>query len=314
MERKYKMKIFRHHLFSIFAFILLISTTACGQTASGTLTPVEATATPAPTATVAPTLQPSETTRKVTVDGVERSYLLHIPPGVDNLHAVPLVFAFHGAGEQPTTMQLSSSFDEVADKGHFVLVYPEGLGNTWNAGGKCCGYALINNVDDEAFVREMLSDLGTVVRIDTKRIYATGFSNGALLTYRLACDMSDVFAAIAPVAGTLAYSPCEPEQPVSVLHVQGMADRTVPYEGGGQLGFPPLEQVIATWVDINDCPSSPTVDNPIEKIKRSAYTPCKAGTAIEVYAVESGGHGWVSKYVYPLSETIWDFFAAHPKP
>ena len=126
--------------------------------------------------------------------------------------------------------------------------------------------------------------------------------------------MSDGFAAIAPVAGTLAYSPCEPQQPVSVLHVQGMADRVVPYEGGGPLDFQPLEQVIATWVDINGCPSSATVDNPIDKITHNAYTPCEAGTAVELYAIEAGGHAWISKYVFPMSETIWDFFAAHPKP
>jgi polyhydroxybutyrate depolymerase len=309
MDRKNKMKSLRKNLFSIFAFILLISTTACGQT--GTLVPFEATATP--TATPAPTLQPNEITRTVTVDGVERSYLLHIPPGVDAIHPLPVVFAFHGAGEQPATMQLATGFNEIADNNHFVLVYPEGLGNTWN-GGKCCGYAVTNNIDDEAFVREVLSDLGAIVSINPKRIYATGFSNGGILSYRLACDMSDVFAAIAPVAGTLTYSPCAPQQPVSILHVQGMADRTVPFEGGGTLNFPPLEQVIATWVDLNSCPSSATVDKPIEKITRSAYTPCKAGTAIEIYAVESGGHSWVSKYIYPLSETIWDFFAAHPKP
>lgn len=305
------MNISWNRLFSILAFILLISTTSCGQTAIATLAP---TATPPATTTPAPTLQPSDSIRNVTVNGVERSYLLHIPPGVDGIHAVPVVFAFHGAGEQPATLQLSSGFNEVADNNRFVLAYPEGMGNTWNGGSKCCGYAVLNNIDDQAFVREMLSDLGTIVSVDTKRVYATGFSNGGVLSYRLACEMSDVFAAIAPVAGTLDHRPCQPQQPVSVLHVQGMADRTVPYEGGGPLGFSPLEEVIATWVDINGCPSSAKVDNPTDKITRSSYAPCKAGTAVEVYAIESGGHAWVSKYVYPLSETIWAFFAAHPKP
>lgn len=307
------MKISWNCLFLILAFILLISTTACGQTATTTPALVEATATPTATATPAPTLQPSDSTRTVTVDGVERSYLLHIPPGLDSVHAVPLVFAFHGAGEQPEILQLSSGLDEVAANSRFVLVYPQGMGNTWN-GGTCCGYAVENNIDDNAFVREMLSDLGTIVSIDAKRIYATGFSNGGILSYRLACEMSDVFAAIAPVAGTLTHSPCEPEQPVSVLHVQGMADRVVPSEGGGALDFPPLEQVLATWVDLNGCTGSATVDNPIEKITHSAYATCEAGAAVELYAVEAGGHAWVSKYVFPMSQTIWDFFAAHPKP
>jgi len=262
----------------------------------------------------ASSLQVGNSTRKVTVNGLERSYILHIPPGLDISQAVPLVFVFHGGGQEPAAIQFFSGLDEVADNGHFVLVYPEGVGYTWNAGGVCCGDALANNIDEAAFVREIISDLETVISIDAKQIYATGFSNGAILAYRLACQMSDVFAAIASVAGTMIYSPCQPRQPVSVMHIHGLDDSRVPYGGGGEFNLPSAEQTIATWVDLNDCPFSATVNNPIDKITHSAYISCKAGTAVELYAIESGGHGWVSEHVYPMSETIWDFFTAHPKP
>ena len=280
-------------------------------TAAPTVAP---TATLAPTATPAPTLQPGDSERTVTVDGVERSYLLYIPPGIDSLQPVPVVFAFHGAGQEPATMQILTELDDVANSGKFVLVYPEGIGLEWNAGGTCCGYALEKNVDEVAFIREMLSDLETIAQIDTKRIYATGFSNGAALVDHLACEMSDVFAAVASVAGILAYGPCQPQQPISVLHVHGLADLVLPYEGGGEFKIWPVEEIMSSWAAHNGCTGTPIVDNPIKIIKHTVYSSCQAGTAVELYAVEGGGHAWISKYVYPLSEVIWDFFAAYPKP
>ena len=211
-------------------------------------------------------------------------------------------------------MEILTEFHAVADTGKFVLVYPVGLGLTWNAGGKCCGYALTENIDDIAFVREILSDLETLVTVDAKRVYATGFSNGAAFVHRRACEMPDRFAAIVSVSGLLAHGPCQANQPVSVMHVHGLADVILSYEGGGEYEMPPVEEIMSSWMEINGCTGSPTVDNPIEIIEHTAYTSCQAGSAVELYTVEAGGHAWVLKYVYPISEVIWKFFAAHPKP
>ncbi len=149
--------------------------------------------------------------------------------------------------------------------------------------------------------------------MDPKRIYATGFSNGGLLVYQLACEMSDVFAGIAPVAGALLYSPCQPKQPVSVLHVHGLADATVPYTGGGILDTPPVEQVIDTWVKLDSCTGAVQVDHPIEIVTHSVYASCQSGTTVELYTIDKGGHSWPSKYVLPISQIMVDFFNAHPK-
>src|SRR5215216_7507861 len=150
----------------------------------------------------APTLEPGDSERQLTVDGMERSYLLHIPPGVDMDDPSPLVFAFHGAGSDPQEMASASEFSAVSDEAGFILIYPVGLEQTWNA-GSCCGSAVEKNIDEAAFVQQILADVEGIAKVDPKRIYATGFSNGGGMVYRLACEMSGTFAAVAPVAGSL---------------------------------------------------------------------------------------------------------------
>ena len=279
--------------------------------ATPTLVP---TATTAPTATPAPTLQPSDSERKVMVNEVERSYLLHIPPGLDSLHPVPVVVAFHSSSATPEDMILATGFNDIADHSGFLVVYPNGMG-AWNAGGGCCGNAFTENIDEAAFVREILLDLKSTVSIDAKRIYATGGGhNAGALVYRLACEMSDTFAAIAPVAGTQLYNPCQLQQPVSLIHVHGLVDTTVPFVGGGEFNGPPIEQVVSTWAKLNRCDTSPQVERQNNIVTHTVYSSCNAGTSVELYTIETGGHIWPSKYVWPATERIWEFFAAHPKP
>jgi polyhydroxybutyrate depolymerase len=251
--------------------------------------------------------------RKLTIHDVERSYLLHIPPGLDSTRSAPLLLAFHGAGDDPAEMQLLTGFNEIADQSGFGVAYPVGIGQSWNAGGKCCGEALTKNIDDVAFVRQLLSDLETLIRVDPKRVYATGFSNGGAFADRLACEMSDMFAAVASVAGILSYSPCKLQQPISVMHVHGMADSILPYEGGGSFEIRPVEEIMSNWAELNGCVDSPAVDNSMKTIKHIAYSSCQAGTTVELYAIEGTGHDWPSKDGWDTSQRIWDFFIAHPK-
>jgi len=296
------MKNLRGHLFTILAFALSTSVASCSQPTV-----------PQPTVEPPTAIQPVDSERKLTVNGLERTYLLHVPPTLDLRQPAPVVLAFHGLDQEPSDMELMTGFNDIADKASFLVVYPRGVELSWNV-GICCGFAATNNIDEIAFVRQILSDLGTISNVDPKRIYATGFSNGAPLVYQLACEMSNTFAGVAPVSGVLLYSPCQPQQPVSLIHIHGLADSSVPYDGGGDLDTPPVEQVINTWVQLDGCTGSPQVDSPINIIKHTVYNPCRAGTAVELYAIESGGHHWVTKPVWPSSQVIWDFFAAHPKP
>jgi polyhydroxybutyrate depolymerase len=304
--------------------ILLSGLTACGRAAAPPTATPEPSAAPTETATATatatPGLPPGDYNRTVESGGVQRSYLLHVPKGFDSRAPVPVVFVFHGWSGLPEDMVGTTDFNAIADREGFLAVYPRGSGTgngdlSWNA-GICCGYALDRKVDDVAFVRRMLEDLASFAAPDPQRIYATGFSNGAFLSYRLACEMSDAFAAVAPVGGVLVLADCRPRQPVAVIHIHGLIDVSVPYEGGGDLisgGFPSVEESIQTWVALDGCSGAPVTDAPYKNVVHTAYDSCRAGTAVELYAINYFGHRWPLANTMPASETIWKFFAAHPK-
>jgi polyhydroxybutyrate depolymerase len=307
------MKNFNSFLYFLTAVVVCAGMTACAKTVS------TETATPTARPPIA-TIQSGDSQRTLTIDGLERTYLLHIPTGLSSEQPIPLVFVFHGLGENADLIQQASGFNDIADKNNFIVVYPNGSGSSgglsWNA-GKCCGYALDSNVSEADFVRQIISDLGTLAKIDPKRIYATGFSNGGLLSYRLACEMSDTLAAVAPVAGVLVYDPCQPVQPVSVIDFHGLSDTIVPYAGGGVIPglgqpFPPVEHSLLTWSSLDGCSGSPQIDQN-GLLTHTSYGSCKSGSTVELYAVKGIGHSWPSQYVVPASQMIWDFFETHPK-
>ncbi len=314
------MKISTLSFYAFLAIIIFLGGAACGGAPTATaVVPIPPTSNPTQTS-VPPTLQPVDSQRSLTINGMERTYLLHLPPGLLAGDPVPLVFVFHGLGEAANLIQQASGMNAVADANGFIVVYPNGSGSSgglsWNA-GKCCGYALQNKVDETAFVQQIITDVNTLAQIDPKRIYASGFSNGGLLSYRLGCDMADTFAAVAPVAGVLVYDECQPGQPVALIDFHGMTDNVVPPGGGGIIPdfgqpFPPVEESITTWSKFDGCTGSPQVeDTPV--FTHTAYSSCQQNTAVELYAVKGIGHSWPSQYVVQASQMIWDFFKAHPK-
>src|SRR5258706_11620265 len=167
----------------------------------------------------------------------ERTYILHIPTSYNGTIATPLVLSLHGGGGNAESEMILTNFNPLADEKGFIVVYPNGNGRledkllTWN-GGTCCGYAATNNIDDVGFVRAVVAELESAYNIDPNRIYSTGLSNCAIISYRLACEESDLFAAIGPVSCSQNISPCEPQEPVSIIHFHGTADQHVPYNGG----------------------------------------------------------------------------------
>ena len=157
--------------------------------------------------------------------------------------------------------------------------------------------------------------MDTLVGVDSRRIYATGFSNGAYLVYALACEMSDTFAAVAPVAGLLLYDPCQPQEPVSLMHVHGLTDTIVPFEQGVYPGtdkpFSAVKESVASWVKLDSCTGAATPKKD-GLLTRTSYGPCAPGIDVELDTIDGIGHAWPSPYVLPVSQMIWDFFAAHP--
>lgn len=269
------------------------------------------------------------------VDGLERTYILHVPASYDGSQPVPLVLNFHGGGGNALNQWRVSGFNQLADEEGFIVVYPNGTGRlgdkvlTWN-GGTCCGYAQENNVDDVAFIRALVAELQTSLNIDPKRIYATGMSNGGIMSYRLACEAADLFAAIGPVAGTLNHSPCIPSQPVSVIHFHGTDDTHLPYGGGigsesvTGVVYASVEQSIAFWLNANQCALTPQTES-FADIQHDTYT-CAQGTAVELYTIIGGKHAWPGSegpawaggdeptQTISATRLMWEFFQSHPKP
>ncbi len=266
------------------------------------------------------TRPPGDTERSLTVDGLSRSYLLHVPAGLSAVSPVPLVLVFHGHRMNGDYMLATTGFNILADANQFIVAYPNGTGSaqalSFDA-GLCCGSAQKNDIDEAAFVRGILSDLGGLYAIDPARVYAAGFSNGAMLAYRLACELSDTIAAIAPVAGNLGYDPCRPLGKVSVLHIQGLSDDSAPYadEDLDPDLDPAIRSVrgsVALWAYFDGCTGSPD-ENRDGIATHLVYSACAGGTAVELYSLYGIGHVWPSESLWPASRTIWEFFAAHPK-
>ena len=260
----------------------------------------------------------------------ERSYLLRVPDRQE--HPAPLLLVFHGGGGRAQGIVRHTGFQDLPDVADLVIVYPEGLGGRWNDGRS---YGL--PTDDVGFIRVLLDTLERELAIDQRRIFATGISNGAMFTYRLACDLPGVFAAIAPVAGALPTElseHCAGAWPVSVIAFQGTEDPLMPYAGGGvarRRGWVlAAEQSVAFWAKLAACADQPAVladpDRVADgtRVRRAAYEGCRPGIAVVLYTIEGGGHTWpggpaagrrVGRVSRELDATrvMWDFFQRHSR-
>lgn len=285
-------------------------------------------------------LGPGDHTCLVTAVGQTRPYLVHLPPTYTPDKPAPVVLAFHGAGINAQVMMLLSGLNKKADEAGFVVVYPNGSGLanlvlTWNAGGFPEAIAE-KRPDDVAFVAALLDHLATVVNVDPKRVYATGLSNGAMMCYRLAAELSGRIAAIAPVGGTLAIEQWNPARPVPVMHFHGTADRLVPFGGPKKnmrkfLAFKSVDETIRLCREANGCAAEPeevqipdTVGDGTTVIK-SRFTPNNAGAEVVLYTIEGGGHTWPgqpppnpflgkSTMNIVANDLIWEFFERHSLP
>lgn len=273
----------------------------------------------------------------VDAGGLTRKYRIHLPDGREPAEPVPLVILFHGGGGNAANAARMSGMDAKADREGFIVAYPNGTGPragillTWNA-WRCCGTALDNRVDDVGFVRALVDTLAREHRVDRKRVYATGLSNGAMMTYRVGCELADVFAAIAPVAGALDTDDCRPSAAVSVIVFHGTADGHVPFEGGApRTAFDrhkrvdnPVAFAIDFWTRHDRCERTPARSKR-GHVVHDTYA-CPGGLGVELYAIEGQGHAWpggekglrsgnVDPPTTEISATdlMWEFFVQHPK-
>jgi polyhydroxybutyrate depolymerase len=261
--------------------------------------------------------------KTVMSSGEARTYRVHVPPGYAPDQPAMLVLDFHGFLETNEDIEKISKMDGVSDAHGFLVVYPQGKSNSWNAGA-CCGTSASSGVDDVGFVRDLLDALSAEYCVDAKRVFSVGFSNGGMLSHRLACELSDRIAAIGPVSGTMAIDGCSPARPVPVIHFHGTSDFVVPYDGGGLGGADSVGDTIAGWVQRNGCKDAqPT--NVYQKGDATCdeYQACTDGASVRLCTIDGGGHQWpggesagglggkVSTDI-SASEEMFTFFAAHP--
>jgi polyhydroxybutyrate depolymerase len=238
---------------------------------------------------------------------------------------------------------------DISEQRNFIVAYPEGLsvgvGASWNAGA-CCA----NKSDDVGFIRDLVKELESDYCIDPKRVFATGLSNGAMLSYRLACEMADTFAAVAPVAGAVQV-PCHPSRPVPILAFHGTGDNIVPFNGGADgiyhvLHFPPVAYSIDLWRELDSCPGASAQDDASAHPMANDSTPdggpnpalfagsteifhqgtaschewsgCADHSEVEFCTVVGGAHAWPgapgATPDIDASSVILDFFDKHPMP
>lgn len=281
--------------------------------------------------------EPGDFTFTLRHDGLLRTYRLHVPASYSAARPTPLLVALHGGGGSMDHQADDARYGLIgkSEREGFILVFPNGFSRlrsgklaTWNA-GECCGTARDRQVDDAGFIRQVVAKVARQMTIDRHRIYAAGMSNGGMMAYRLACEMADVFRAVASVAGTHNVRRCAPARPVSVLHIHARNDTHVLFDGGaGEVfrdpslvtDFTSVPATVSTWTGLDGCPARPrrVLDRPDAYCER--YSPCRGGSEVQLCVTATGGHSWPggnkrrgepASRAISATDLMWDFFSRH---
>lgn len=262
-------------------------------------------------------------------DGLDRTYALYVPTTYDPETPTPLLIALHPAGGRAEDMAALTGFNAIAERENFIVLYPEGPYGYWDYGAGLESWEGITPLlDDPGFIAALLEAMQAEFTLDSTRLYAVGFSNGARMAYRMACELP--LAAIATVAATISdevTGACPPETRVSVMYVHGLADPVIPWTAK------PLhidEQFISNalsavetmtfWALQNQCELEPEYFNLPDadpedglSVGRVQYASCEAETEILLYGVRGGGHSWRQSPDFDTTEFIWSFLISHPR-
>ncbi len=248
--------------------------------------------------------------------GLNRSYLVRVPPAAKAGKPLPAVINFHGGGGNAAVQKDYTRMDAAADRDGYVAIYPNGSGGiagrllTWNAGA-CCGPAASGNVDDVGFSLAVLDDLAKRMPLDRARVYATGLSNGSMMAYRLAVEAPGRIAAVAGIAGAMTLPGFGPGMAVPVMHMHSVDDPRALYDGGLGPVFPftdtrvlhqSVNAMLALWTARNACADRSQVSNPVRgkagapdashTATHHRYSPCRDGTEVVLWKLTGAGHVW----------------------
>ena len=275
-------------------------------------------------------------------DGQERSYRLYVPAHLAS--AAPVIFVLHGGGGSGSGQELMTQggFNRITDREGVIVVYPDGVGRNWNDGRSGVkSRAFEEKIDDVGFLNAVLEAVAARFPIDRKRVFATGMSNGGFMSFRLACEASGIFLAVAPVVAGLSVDlgpRCRPERPVSVAILNGTEDPLVPWNGGyvKALGLKRGETWSAMrsyekWIELDACevrfnePEVNKVPDDETSLVRHRAVSCAAGAEVRLYEIRGGGHTWPrgAKYLgvkivgrvsqeFDANQEVWAFFKSIP--
>lgn len=268
-------------------------------------------------------LPTGSTERTIESGGQQRRYLLHVPPGYDGSTKTPLMLLFHGFGGSPRAVLETTRMNTIADEHDAIVVAPLARGRVaeWDF-----RTPISEPSSDLAFVRNLVNELKSEACVDPSRVYAAGFSNGAVLTLALACDGTTKFAAYGVVSGPYWSDSCRRSPPASIIYFHGLRDRVVPYAGGrtviGQL--PPVSDALASWAEHDGCPAVSAATTVARQVRHFTWRQCRERSDVSVYVVGNGGHRWpggepiragrVSGYMtreIDASTLVWRFFERH---
>jgi polyhydroxybutyrate depolymerase len=243
-------------------------------------------------------------------DAQGRTWQIHVPDGLTG--NVPLVVDLHGYTSTSSGQRAISGFEQLADANGFIVVWPQGINNSWNS-GTCCGISRSKGVDDVAFIRALVAQIVDEQNIDANRIYVTGLSNGCSMSQRLAMDASDLFAAAACMAFYLLIPENETYSPIPVMEIHGTSDYTVPYNPGAADNF-------SSWAGYNGCSGSPVIteisdSGSAETGTVQTYQNCSGNAKVSLVTIDGGGHVLYDGYGtnFNTSAMAWDFVSAFSK-
>ena len=256
---------------------------------------------------------------------MDRTFKVHIPLGYQPQNPTPLVLNYHGRGSNAFEHEKFSDFSSKADREGFIVVYPQATGapTTWQDLPFDSEFS-DTEVNEVLFASDLLDHLENELNIDSQRIYAVGMSNGGGMVHRLACDLADRLAAIAPVAGAYyLWDDCQPSQPVAVVAFHSKKDNVVPYEGTDNPVFidvPSIPVWAQAWANLNSCNPDSEKSDIDQIIEVDTWTGCEGEISVTLYSMLLGGHTWPPEFFggtdadpVRVNDVIWEFFKAHPK-
>lgn len=264
------------------------------------------------------------------IDGLSRNYILYEPAIYDGSVAVPLVINLHGYGSNSSQQLFYGDFRPSADADNFIVVCPNG---TLDGNGVRYWNAFVNGgaTDDVSFVSQLIDSISLIYNIDQSQVFATGMSNGGFMSYKLACELTNKIAKIASVTGTMnpgLSDTCSPSSSIPVMEIHGTSDQTVPYNGIPNV-MEPIADVVAYWVNHNNCDLTPTITavpdndpNDNSTAERIVYANGDDNSEVIHYKITGGGHTWPDAIIdipgsntnhdFNASAAIWEFFKGEP--